>query len=319
LDTISKRYIWIFFSVLIVIMIAAYLINTLSPPEEKPLVQQNDENSSTGYITVTDSQGNIILETGLPVYVDDEYIDENDIRYIIVEVEGANAVARIINNAPPAEEPNRNSSSWLDKDKLIPVQANPKNKNLSVAIYHTHSDESYTPTSGKASEKGDGDILKVGKTFATNLERAGINVTHSTAIHEPHDINAYHRSRRTAITLLKEETPAAIFDVHRDSAPKKAYLTSINGIDTARIMIVIGRSNPNMQTNLEYAKSIKAAADKLHPGLMRGIFMGKGNYNQDLHPRAILFEIGTEQLSQDLADRAISTLTDAVIQVLNSQ
>ena len=80
-------------------------------------------------------------------------------------------------------------------------------------------------------------------------------------------------------------------------------------------MIVIGRSNPNMQTNLAYAKRIKAEADKLHPGLMRGIFMGQGDYNQDLYPTSLLFEVGTENSTLDEAEKSIRCLADAIIRV----
>lgn len=41
-------------------------------------------------------------------------------------------------------------------------------------------------------------------------------------------------------------------------------------------MIVVGRSNPNFETNLGFAAQIKDAADALYPGLMRGIFYWSG-------------------------------------------
>ncbi|HBQ87583.1 MAG TPA: stage II sporulation protein P, partial [Syntrophomonas sp.] len=84
---------------------------------------------------------------------------------------------------------------------------------------------------------------------------------------------------------------------------------------TSRVMIVVGRSNPNTKTNLQYARLIKNRADRLHPGLMRGIFMGKGDYNQDLYPTALLFEIGTEGISLDEAQKAAACLSDAIIGV----
>jgi stage II sporulation protein P len=185
-------------------------------------------------------------------------------------------------------------------------------------LFHTHSDESYIPTSGTASEPGKGDVLDIGKALQSALQKEGISVTHSDKLHDPHDINAYHRSRRTAAQLIKEQ-PDAVFDIHRDSAPARAYQTSINGVDSARIMIVIGRSNPNMQTNLQYAKRIKAAADELYPGLMRGIFMGKGDYNQDLYPTSILFECGTDRLSKEDAIIAVHSLSDAIVKVLRDK
>ena len=41
---------------------------------------------------------------------------------------------------------------------------------------------------------------------------------------------------------------------------------------------------------------------------MRGIFMGKGDYNQDLYPTSILFECGTDRLSKEDAIIAVHSL-----------
>jgi len=81
-------------------------------------------------------------------------------------------------------------------------------------------------------------------------------------------------------------------------------------------MIVIGRSNPNMNANLEFARQIKATADKIYPGLMRGIYMGRGDYNQDLYPRALLFEIGTAEGSLTIASHGARYLSDVITAVL---
>jgi stage II sporulation protein P len=222
------------------------------------------------------------------VHVEDEYINENNQHYIVTKVSGSEGIAEIKTQVPQAPGPDSKGDTIFSNniyEKSLPAVAKPQN--IHVVIYHTHSDESYIPTSGTASEPGKGDVLDIGKALQSALQKEGISVTHSDKLHDPHDINAYHRSRRTAAQLIKEQ-PDAVFDIHRDSAPARAYQTSINGVDSARIMIVIGRSNPNMQTNLQYAKRIKAAADELYPGLMRGIFMGKGDYNQDLYPTSIL-------------------------------
>ncbi|NLO20805.1 MAG: stage II sporulation protein P [Syntrophomonadaceae bacterium] len=315
MNTLNKRYIWTFFLVLLLIMVAAYLFNIYaSNPAPK---YYSSDNQAIQCVTVRDTEGNIIFQTGEPVHVEDEYINEMNQHYIVTKVSGAEGIAEIKTQVPPPLLPPKDdlSSSNIFNHSL-PTLA--EGENIHVVIYHTHTDESYTPTSGTASEPGNGDILDIGKALQTSLQEEGISVTHSDNLHDPHDINAYNRSRRTAAQLIKEQ-PDAVFDIHRDSAPAQAYQTSINGVDSARVMIVIGRSNPNMQTNLEYAKRIKAAADELYPGLMRGIFMGKGDYNQDLYPTSILFECGTDQLSADGVVIAVHSLSDAIIKVLREK
>ena len=317
METLSRRYIWIFFGVLLAVMIGAYLLNTFNAPIlKKPILGPDEQVSS--YSVVKDTFGVTILETGLPVHVDDQYINENNVQYIVIKVDGPNAVAEIVTRTDGDKIPAENNAAITPSPALrnpaLPVQA--VNAPRHAVVYHTHTDESYLPTSGKASQPGAGDIYAVGEALADSMRKSGISVTHSVNAHDPHDRNAYHRSRRTAAQLLKEQ-PDAAFDIHRDSAPASAYLTAINGVDSSRIMMVVGRSNPNTRTNLAYARRIKAQADQLYPGLIRGIFMGKGDYNQDLYPTAMLFEIGTDSIPLALAENAARCLGDVILHVFN--
>jgi stage II sporulation protein P len=316
METISRRYVWLFFAVLIVVMVGAYILNTINTPLlKKPIPGANEQVSS--YNVVKDTLGVTILQTGLPVHVDDQYIDEHNVQYIIIKVDGQNAVADIVTSTTENADATADKSADITAalpffNPSIPAQTAPGRH---VVIYHTHTDESYIPTSGKASQPSAGDIYSVGTILADSLQRSGVSVSHSIAPHDPHDINAYNRSRRTVAQLLKEQ-PDAAFDIHRDSAPAQAYITTINGVETSRVMMVVGRSNPNMKTNLNYAKTIKAQADSLYPGLIRGIFMGKGDYNQDLYPTAMLFEVGTENIPLSLAENAARFLGDVITNVL---
>ncbi|MGI5922147.1 MAG: stage II sporulation protein P [Syntrophomonadaceae bacterium] len=314
MSNINKKYMVIFFGILIAIMIASYILNTIVPaPYSIPGIFAPGEEAKSSYTTIRDTAGNVVLQTGLPVHRDDEYINEKDIHYKIVQVNGNSAIAEQ-KQEQTAQDTRAvfkyaNMANHFAFTKYNP--AKPDNGHH-IVIYHTHSDESYIPTSGTDAKPGNGDIYDIGASMTDSLKTAGISVTHSYANHGPHDINAYHRSRRTLARLLKEQ-PDAAFDIHRDSAPLRAYATTINGIDTARVMIVVGRSNPNVRTNLNYARSIKKRADYLHPGLMRGIFIGRGDYNQDLYPTSLLFEIGSEHNSLQAAQKAGVLLTDAII------
>ncbi|HBQ24997.1 MAG TPA: stage II sporulation protein P [Syntrophomonas sp.] len=314
MDIINKKRIALFFSILLAVMAGAYVINVISTPKAAPL-KPVDENAPATYVTVRDSEGNVILETGIPVHEKDEYISDTNIHYVIISVSGNQAVAQVKENQSSLNEEQDSPSGLLANSSVaVPAQGFFGGRGRHTVIYHTHSDECYLPTSGTLSRPGNGDIYKVGEAFRDAMEMGGISTTHSYKKHDPHNINAYSRSRRTAVQLLKEQ-PDAVFDVHRDSAPREAYLTIVNGVEIGRVMIVIGRSNPNMQTNLAYAKRIKAEADKLHPGLMRGIFMGQGDYNQDLYPTSLLFEVGTENSTLDEAEKSIRCLADAIIRV----
>jgi stage II sporulation protein P len=57
---------------------------------------------------------------------------------------------------------------------------------------------------------------------------------------------------------------------------------------------------------------MKKATDRLYPGLIKGIFMARGNYNQDISPLSLLLEVGTYQNPQEGAERSITLFADAV-------
>lgn len=278
------------------------------PPESKrfPFQAGIDEAEPDKYYTLGDSTGRTILQTGLPVGVGDEFIAEDNTRYRVTSMNGwTGNMTRVV------EKPSSKKGLSTILNRARPVQAE-HDTQPRVAIYCTHSDESYQ---GKESQPGSGGIFRVGYSLASSLVEDGITVDQSFAIHEPHDINAYTRSRRTMVQLLKN-TPVAVFDIHRDSAPAQAYLTYITGVESAKVMIVVGRQNPNMNANLAYAEKVKEQADKIYPGLIRGIFMGRGSYNQDLFPRALLFEIGTASLPEHYAQHAASCLGDVIATLL---
>ncbi len=259
------------------------------------------------YVTIIDDRGIIVLQTGHEVHPGDEYISEDDILYEITTVEGTLARCRSLERM-----------SSQTSDTAIFVQAPPPEApKTKIAIYHSHTDESYIPNDGTPTERGNGSIMVVGDAFEKRLTELGYQVNHSKTLHDPHDANAYHRSRRTAMKLLQEQ-PAAIFDIHRDSAPLKVYSTTINGENVSKLLLVVGRQNQNRKTTLDFARSIKAAVDAKYRGLVRGIFIAHGNYNQDLSPRALLVEVGTQYNNREAAERSISLFADTVPSFLGS-
>lgn len=261
----------------------------------------------SGYVTLIDERGIIVLQTGHEVHLGDEYISEDDILYEVTAVEGTLARCRSLEKL-----------STQIADNAIFVQAPPPDApKPKIAIYHSHTDESYIPNDGTPTQKGNGSIMVVGETFGQKLTELGYQVQHSKTLHDPHDANAYHRSRRTAMKLLQEQ-PIALFDVHRDSAPLRVYSTTINGESVSKMLLVVGRQNQNRKTTLDYARSIKTATDAKYRGLIRGIFIAHGNYNQDLSPRALLLEVGTQYNSREAAERSISLFADVVPSFLGS-
>jgi len=264
-------------------------------------------------ITVVDEEtGAVVDMTGRVVYVGDEFINENNEQYKITKVKGDQAFAKKTGVASDIVY----KDEW-DTAPAAGLSGTGNNGKAQIAIYHSHTDESYVPTDGTESKPAEGGILKVGSSLADKLKAKGITVSDDKTPHEPHDANAYHRSRKTAVRLLKD-SPVALLDIHRDGIPDpEFYEETVEGEDVTKIRMVIGRQNPKMSTNLQFAKDIKAYMDKHKPGLIKGIFIGKGNYNQDLGPRAILLEVGTHTNKRESAEDGAALFADAFPNILN--
>ena len=276
------------------------------------VVARNDVSSNT-YYSLIDEQNRVVHQTGTQVYTGDVYIAADNSRYKVVEVTGK--TARCVyqgKEAMPSFDTALLEQSLLE-GAAVPVMK--KTSKGTIAVYHTHSDESYVPTDGKESINGNGGIYDVGAAFVKQLKAEGFNVVYNKNNHNPHDVNAYNRSRKTASALLKQ-TPTAIIDVHRDAVPPGEYQASVKGQDVTKVKLVVGRSNPNSQTNLQFAKKLKAAMDKVEPGLSEGIFMGKGDYNQDLSPRAMLIEVGAHTNTKEEAERGVKLFAKVLPVVL---
>jgi len=293
---------------------------------------------------VVDENGQHIIATGHVLKPGDEFLALDNRRYRVVRVENRRAVARLIGEEDlgalltPADHeviarilageppqaasvgtgrplPSARTGKWRESLSAVPgsttgaepVQAPQR----VVGIYHTHSDESYEPSQGAASVEGKGGVFAVGASLAARLKEKGITPVHDMSVYLPHDGRAYERSRRGAVALAASR-PLALLDVHRDSGPAEEYLRNIGGQPTSQVMIVIGRQNPQASANSSFAERLKAAADNMYPGLVRGILYVSGKFNQDVHPRNLLIEVGTEKVTQEQAQRGAALLADAI-------
>lgn len=237
----------------------------------------------------------------------DEYISADNKLYKVISVEDDRAVAQA---AGQVELPD---IGWLDADAALPVSAMGEKR---IALYCTHSDESYEPSDGTYSDEKRGSIYQVAQALADGLEDKGTSTTVSDALHYPHDAGAYRRSRQTAVQLLKE-TPDALLDIHRDGIPNvKEYAATIGGKKCSKVRLLVGRGNQNMAVNKDFALKIKAVGDKVYPGLIKDIYMGKGTYNQDLAPHSVLLECGTYTLEKERVLVSMPMMADVLYRTM---
>ena len=265
------------------------------------------EMDGEGIYTLYDAQGNELTMRAGRMYVGDEYISGDDRLYRVASVDDAARTARA-EYVGPATLDGASATAFAS---LI-AAAEPEKK---IAMYSTHSDESYVPSDGGSSKLEDAGIYDVGEALAKSFEERGIEVVYSRETFHPHDAGAYRRSRRTAEELLKDG-PDALLDIHRDAIPAEQYETEVEGEDVSKVRLFVGRSNPNGDENRAFAQQIKAVADEEYPGLVKDIYIGKGNYNQELYPRALLLEMGTHEIEKDKVMASTDYIADVIAEVL---
>lgn len=261
------------------------------------------------FVEVYDESGKYIFGSCMGVSEGDRYIDENNKEYEIIKVENNRATAKFKGDIDLLQ-----GEKLLGSLESLPPIVQAENKDKKLGVYHTHSAESYTP--GPAFSKGKGEIYQVGQELKNYFEQKGVKVLQSEDAFLPHDGGAYDRSRGTCASLLRGGADA-VFDIHRDAIPRAGeYLAEVNGKKVSKVRIVVGRQNPNSGPNDQLAKRLKAIADKKYPGLIKGIFYAKGKYNQELSPRALLFEFGTHVTTVDQARSSAVMLGDSIYTML---
>ena len=265
--------------------------------------------AETDVYTLMDESGTVLTRYCGDCDIGDEYISQSNQHYRVTHVDHTQKTAQTICLGTITLP----DVSWLDAADSQPVSAMAERK---IALYCTHSDESYIKGDGTESVEGAGGIYDIASAMQTAFENLGVSVERSEQTHLPHDAGAYRRSRQTAVELLKSR-PNAIFDIHRDGIPDPdEYLTKVGGEEMSMVRLLVGKSNQNKDANLSFAKQIKAVADKIYPGLIKDIYMGKGTYNQDLAPRSVLLEFGTHTLSKELVLKAVNPVSESIYKAL---
>lgn len=184
-------------------------------------------------------------------------------------------------------------------------------ENPGVIIFHTHTTESFIPTPQYNYEMmGDHrttdrnfNVCSIGEEIKNYLEKYyGIGVAHDMTLHDyPSYEGSYSRSKPTVEKLIKKyQDTRFIIDIHRDAFPdddiaRTKMVTNIRGDQAAKIMFVIGKSNPHWQENYYLALKLNQKMEELYPGLTKEILVkDRSIYNQDISNKLLLIEIGSE-------------------------
>ncbi len=217
------------------------------------------------------------------------------------------------------------SDSW--KHRFEKVKELTISEDVQVLLYHTHNAETYLPSAGVSKVNGqNGGVVQAAQVFQTALQQKyGIRTIHNTTLHDYPNWNRSYQNSLVSVQQLLKVNPEvkAVFDIHRDAGftSKTPTTTTIHGKEAARIMLVIGANHDNWNENLAFARALKETCDALYPGLLRDKIHIKetGRYNQQVHPHAVLLEIGSDLNTQEEADYAMECFAQVVAEVLKRE
>lgn len=187
-----------------------------------------------------------------------------------------------------------------------------------ILIYHNHGTESFYPTSGiYFSENTEETVVALGKMLAVMLEKDyKIPVMHHQNLYDLPRSTAYEKAR-PAVNKIIDENPQIVMvvDLHRDGVARELTTVTLEGVDVAKILFVVGSGYNGWEKNFSVNLLIQQELEKLSPGLSKGIRRQPFIYNQDLHPHSILVEVGGHLNSLEEAQRTIPYLAEAIARV----
>lgn len=193
-------------------------------------------------------------------------------------------------------------------------------------IYNTHQLETY---SGEGLNNMVPNVMMAGSLLTEKLNKKGIKTVFE-------DTNLYnfisemglpknelYGGSRVFISNAKEKYPSLKYyiDLHRDSVNKDISTINIDNKNYARVLFVLGISNPNYENNKKMMSRINEIINENYPGLSRGIYDvdipdWPEIYNQDIDNNAILIELGAEYNTMNEVLNTIDVLSNSISQYI---
>lgn len=193
-----------------------------------------------------------------------------------------------------------------------------------VYIYNSHQLETYSNI-GLENDKITPNVMMTSYLLKDALNKKEIpTIVEDTNISEFIKISglssdSFYASTRIFIknAMNKYKNLKYFIDIHRDSVNKDISTVKIGDKNYARILFVLGTTNPNYKQNESTMKSLDNISDKSYPGLSRGIYYRPtpnwpDSYNQDLNSGIILIEVGGKDNTIDEVTNTINALSDII-------
>ena len=220
-----------------------------------------------------------------------------------------------------------------DLEKLLtdPLSWVLTSREPTVLILHTHATESYTQaceayveTSEYRTLEETYNMLSIGEAVARILSENGIGVIQDRTLHDYPSYNGSYNDARRSIESYLAEYPGIqlVLDLHRDAIETTGgqlrTLAETKGLPCAQLMLVMGTdasglTHENWEKNLSLALKLQAQLERQNPGITRPTVLRGQRFNQDLHPGALLVEVGAAGNTHGEAMLAAEALATAIL------
>lgn len=225
---------------------------------------------------------------------------------------------------PAKEEGNEALPVPISSPELEPEEPKAPSGAPLILVYNTHNSETYLPEDKTTRLEGkNAGVAQVANTLASILnEECGVPTLYVSTVHDhPNFADSYRNSAQTVKELMGANPSLKIIvDVHRDAGIGSPLTAEIEGQRAAQLLFVVGTDSrlphPQWRENWKFAEQLAAKTNTLYPGLVRGVRIQEGRYNQHLHPRAVLVEVGTVENSLAEAKASTPFLARALKEVL---
>lgn len=219
----------------------------------------------------------------------------------------------------------------LDVKKMMQADMTIKkavNAEPEILIYHTHAKEGYLTMADESAYT----VVDAGNALSDYLsDTYGYRVLHDTKQYDDVRDYAYAKAAPALEMMLKKHPSIeVVIDLHRDGVDDKVRLvTSLDGKDTAQIMLFNGLSrtkkigeidylkNEHRQENLAFSFQLAKKMKEYYPGLGRKVYLKGYRYNMHYRGKSLLVELGAQTNTKEEVQRAIAPLAHCIHLVLS--
>lgn len=187
-----------------------------------------------------------------------------------------------------------------------------KKNGKKIYIYNTHQSEEY---------QGKKTVMDAAVVLADQLTSYGFEV-----IIETNDFNKYCNEQGLTYNdlylvsnkflndaLVKYGGFDLMIDLHRDSVPREYSYVTIDNVDYAKTMMVIGGAAKYVQSSTKISKTITDNVNQIKNGIMKSVFTREGAYyNQYVCEGVVLMECGSENNTFEEVKNSIQIVAQGI-------